>query len=57
LAPPDVSINRNINRAEQHRPKGPVTAVSAANWFKNQVKAREEWGNERKIRISYVEES
>jgi RHS repeat-associated protein len=47
-APPDVYIDGNISRAEQHRPKGPVTAVSAANWFKNQVKARAEWDYKRR---------
>ncbi len=36
-APPDVSINGNISRAEQHRPAGPVTTATAASWFKKMV--------------------
>ena len=52
-APPDVYIDGNIRRAEQHRPAGPITAYDAANWFKSMVTHKAEWDYKRIDRVKY----
>jgi hypothetical protein len=47
-APPGVSLDDNIRKAERHRPQGPVTVVSSAEWFRSMVTHRGDWDYKRR---------
>jgi hypothetical protein len=50
-APSDASVDENILRARQHRPKGIFTAYNSAQWFKGMVTHKCPWDYKRRTDI------